>query len=443
MLVVAIAFLFVGFGLPFSLHESLEGLLDVFPPLRQLRAPGRMAWVFTYAINILVFYVLYQFIIKRLAEKHHWKGFAIAAVMLCVTVYEGVHLHLQINRHAVPSNAFDSRQLAANPEVAYLDEIMAEIDFNEYDYSALVSVPFYHVGSELYVTKSNASFRSVLESMTLAYHTGLPLMNSHLSRISKSESEKSLQFFASPLITRMIEEDIPFDQPLLFCFGKKKMKLSEEEKHLLDLGKVVYESDFLLLTRVYPVQMFENSYISVLHDFDRYKDSYKLTDGCYTATGDDFRHWSFDEHQTNEALAGGALEIHADSFSAFFDELIHAENLPYGNYELSFWFEHSDNRAQALIKKHTYDRHSLSFQDITEMRRGKATFDFFGNYMRVSVPLEIRKDDFVRFYFEAPPNIEKLYIDEMLIRQEGSSIFVEVEDEKWMWNNYPLYEPEP
>jgi len=436
LLFIGFLFLMIGMGIPFVLHDSLNGLLDMLTPLKQLRGWGRFTWVFTFSINLIMMFMLYQFVDNKLL--HKWKrfvGFSVAVLFLLFTGLEGTKLHAKAFEKQVSGNPFVSAQLKDDKLVHYVDEALASIDPK--DYSAIVPIPYFHWGSELFLTPSSSSFRAELEAFVFAYHSGLPMTACFTSRNSRQESINAFQFFSPPMIHKQISDDIPSNKPLLLFYSRHVPNSpSIDEKRLLKLGQVVHHSTMLILISVMPDEIWKSNG-SLIHSWmEEYKDSYKQ-EGNITFYGEEAPLYiSFDDEQTKTAMSGGAL--HSTSEKKYiFDQTRDAQKLDTGSYELSFWFENSSNRGQAHMVMETFDLNGdlLSKTDLWDAKR---TASFLGDWMRWQYVLKIRNDNTVKFYIEEPFNNPGWVVDEMLIKKEKNPVYVQAKNGTWFWNNYPL-----
>lgn len=437
LLIILTLFLLLAAALPFRLHESLEGLLDGFPPLRQLRAPGRMGWIFAIGINVLVFTLLYR-VIERQAGMRK-KGFiGIAIVLLGLTTYEGIELHRAATAKMILNNPFDREQLATNPEVSYLLEPLDALDFS--GYKAIIPLPYFHVGSELFLPESHAPFRSQLEAMVLSYHTGIPLTGSHLSRISRSESMASLQFFSDELLSKDIEPLLQ-EGPFLITYMGKGAKLTAHEKRLIAQSKVVFENDFIHLYEFRPDASWYRGNRKLRQDFDQFRSNYTQEDHLFYFSRRlfQFEHRRYDHRTETKGLSGGGLQLPTGVDHPFWRSSEHTNMLP-GIYNLSFWMECGDQRPQAQLVLVEIDQATGETKSIV-LKDAKRSFDFFGGWLRWSTRIQLKPNVETYLYFTGPNHLKRVVVDELLIIPDEVSMYNEIQPGLYLWNNYPLFEP--
>jgi hypothetical protein len=437
LLVVCLIFLLFGMGFPFNLHQSFESLLDIFPPIRQLRALGRFAWFFAVGMNVLAFYGLYHFVKNHLTAKWKWAGWSVAVVLFGLTSFEGIYLHIDAAENQTKENVFAPEKLAES-QIAYLAEPIDSVDFSKY--CAILPLPYYHIGSELFTPPTRGSFRIVLESVALSYYSGLPLMSSHLSRLSASETMATLQLFSSPILEKELQNHLQSDKPILVFYSKKGLQLHPAEKRILALGTTIYETDYAHFVEVWPADIWEMAAADFLDDFNVHREAYKQADSTWTypPTSQPWIYESYDDQQTEIALHNGALDIDAQADQYFFCQSSTCKELAPGKYMLSFWFECSINRSQAVLIREELHAESAAVISSEEFRKAGQTFDFHKGWKRYEIEIDYDPDENWHYRFEAPYNIEHLYIDNLLLIKKEQSVFIELDDGNWLWNGWPL-----
>jgi len=432
VLLIGIIFMILSMGYPFIIHNKI---IEFFSPVKQLRALGRLAWVFTYCINILMLYLFYHWINSRTTQIWKRVGYTVVVLLLSFTVYEGIKLHQWVFPKQVQSNPFINEKLDKDPVVGYLSEAIAAIDSERY--SAIVPIPYFHWGSELFLTASSSSYHAELEVFTFAYHTELPITACFTSRNSRKESIRALQFFAPEMIEKEIAEDIPPDLHLLLFYSKSvPLPTSKDELRLLDLGKVVYETEQIKLVEVIPERIWKTNNEEIISRFNDSINSYNCAGNIYYRHSEPPVYLSFDDHQQTTAISGGALEGEANTPLYIFDQQKDAPKIGLGKYELSFWIETSKNRAQAKLMLEIVDKDGKVIST-NHLWKAKKTSTYWKNWMRWSIPIEITKEHAVKLYVEQPYDQPGVFVDELMLLPQNSDVFVNTMN-GWFWNNYIL-----
>ena len=436
LFVSAVLFFILSIGFPFVFHPFFEKLLQLVKPLRQLRAFGRLAWMVVFCVNLVVFSLLYALITKRItSKKKQYLAYAIAVCLLLFTVYEGTYLHDQVSTHQQKGNVFTRAGLKKSHLIPYIDKALDQI--NTEKYAAIVPIPFFHVGSELFVTPSHTTYRAMLEVIAFAYHSNLPLTASYLSRLSVEESKKALQFFAPPMIKKEIAKDYNNKRPLLFFYSKSTPKPSAEELRLLDLGKKIYETDEIALVEVYPQQIWEQNNDKIFSWYQDYKDKYTQSGNLYYYGDNQPIHISFNHLDNTLGLEGAAFVDDGKEKKYFFDQLQGAKAFKVGSYELSFWMEASINRMQStLILEKINDQGEMIKEEA--LLEAKRSFTIDGNWVRWQQIIQLDSNYNIRLYMKQPTNYPGVFIHNLFFIPEKRSVFIQDGDKNWWWNNYPL-----
>jgi len=435
LMVIAVLFLILAMGIPFTLHPKLESLMDLFPPLKQIRALGRMSWMFTLCINVVLLFGWYRIISEGTRSKAiKYVGITASILFLGFTSWEGVNLHKEIVKEQVAANVFVWKKLEKDMEYGYIADAIDAIDPKQY--CAVVPIPYYHVGSEQFLSESHTSYRAMLESIALAYHTELPLTACYLSRISRSESIKSLQFFSPQFMAKSIEQDFHDDRPLLLIKSIFADNISPNEKRLIDVATKVYESDIIQLYALDQQDVWKTNGFGMKEMFNEFKADYKREGALHIYGDNQPVHIDFNSEENQQGITGSAY-ICSTEKGYFFDQSKDASNLQSGIYELSFWGETSENRTQANLILEEFDLNGklLSTQKLMEAKRSSG---YWKDWLRWSAKIEFKDDTRIKLRMEQPSNQPGFLLDELMLLPEKSSVFTIYSEELWLWNNYIL-----
>ena len=244
-------------GIP---YRQLPALLEFVPIIKQFRTSGRFDWPFYFVMMVIgasVFQALWDFG-KR--KKAITTVFVLAALM---NIAEGLPAHLDINTNIRDNrNTFNAKNLSAD-----MQELISQI--NPKDYQAIIALPFYHQGSENFSRPVTEPILST--SILISYHTGLPLMNANLTRLSIKESKNCIALIGPGRYKKEIEQDLVDSRPFLLlvcpnglnrhehdligkaqiliqkkviaCYVLNKERLFEQDKKVSYGQKYVYASD--------------------------------------------------------------------------------------------------------------------------------------------------------------------------------------------------------
>ena len=144
--------------------------------------------------------------------------FVLAALM---NIVEGLPAHLDINTNIRDNrNTFNAKYLSAD-----MQELISQI--NPKDYQAIIALPFYHQGSENF---SRPVTEPILtNSIMLSYHTGLPLVNANLTRLSIQESKNCIALIGPSKYKKDIEQDLVDTRPFLLVVSPFGLNRYEQD----------------------------------------------------------------------------------------------------------------------------------------------------------------------------------------------------------------------
>jgi len=244
ILLGAVVALFISFAYPFKWF--MEDLLKYTGPFKQFRAIGRFSWLFYYVINIIAFYLVWNFYKEK---KNLW-----SKIILIIAVLWGSY-DAYLNVRA-KSNTMNNRIVSLEdtqnslPENRWMKEIKTD------DYQAILTVPYFHVGSEVYWI--GHSSETIKNSFIVSWKTGLPLISVMLSRTSISQTLKSLAFYFEPLGSYQIIKEFPNKKDLLLLKQKNEI-LNENEQRFMSYASPIGDNESYRVYRL-PLDSIEKLY---------------------------------------------------------------------------------------------------------------------------------------------------------------------------------------
>ena len=211
----ALLLLLFAMGIP---YRQAPALLDLVPIIKQFRSSGRFDWPFYFVMMVIgasVFQALWDFGNRKKAIT---TVFVLAALM---NIVEGLPAHLDINTNIRDNrNTFNAKYLSAD-----MQELISQI--NPKDYQAIIALPFYHQGSENF---SRPVTEPILtNSIMLSYHTGLPLVNANLTRLSIQESKNCIALIGPSKYKKDIEQDLVDTRPFLLVVSPFGLNRYEQD----------------------------------------------------------------------------------------------------------------------------------------------------------------------------------------------------------------------
>ena len=223
------------FAIPFSL--GLKKLFNYMGPLKQLRAPGRFAWLFFYTINIVTFYLLWQY------YNRNKKIFA-TILLVFALLWASYDAYLNVkSQEKYISNSIAS--LDDKENVTKINKWYNKINFE--DYQAIIPLPYYHVGSENYWIGGGVP--SIKHSFIASMKTGLPLTSVMMGRTSMSQTIMNLQLVMEPYNSYDIMDLWLNNKPFLVLFAKEGM-LTLPERKIKNTAELLTYNDQLEIRKI-------------------------------------------------------------------------------------------------------------------------------------------------------------------------------------------------
>ncbi len=215
----------------------MEDFVEQLRFLTQFRAPGRFAWVTYYCFTLLAVMLLWQWHRSRSARR----GWFPAALIGLAMAAWGIDAWLFAR--AQPGDHFENPFPNLEEKFARLDSVL---DYN--DYQALWLLPTLQGWAKINFPEH---FLTEFNGLLLTTHSGLPLLNARLSRISVNEMLEGVELVSDPVIRKTRFENLPDDRPLLILTGTDA-PLSDHDRDLLGLSDTVFTASDYTLFRFDP-----------------------------------------------------------------------------------------------------------------------------------------------------------------------------------------------
>ena len=185
LMIASLLLLLLAFGWPFD--QGLEGLFWKTPVIRQFRAPSRFAWVLYFVLSTYLVVVLWNWQRAAADRGVRWIPRALLFIGLSLYGYEGWYVHRFIGEASVDSiNLFRYDQLT--------DDMQHMVDHAKGSNTVgLASLPYFHNGAEELMIPAHG--QGLLLGQMLAYHTGIPMLSSSLTRTGLEEVRSGIRAF--------------------------------------------------------------------------------------------------------------------------------------------------------------------------------------------------------------------------------------------------------
>lgn len=423
--------LLLAFGFPF--------ILGIFRPwlahaglLKQLRGIGRFAWVFYYVINIVVFYVIFQWI----THKKRWVKIAVPTLALGLLFYDACIMNTGRQSHYLN-------------RISALEDTHNRLPGNEWlrkidpaNYQAIIPLPYFHIGSEN-VWRFNGEEKLKNDVMVASLKTGLPLMAVSLSRTSLSQTFLNFAVTGEPYRPLEILKDFKNRKPLLVLVNEHSISKTETD-FLRKCHKLEETSSF----SVYEITLetLENISGDLLRNARAKLSSertYPVQGFLSTDSTNTFIYEDFEDRKSGKTFAGnGSLQTVPMNRSMLF-----SGNLPASkeqHYTLSFWTSDFTadlyprtmleiklfDSAGNLYKTHYYPFNK--FFRVLDHNWALIEVAFQAENAGDRIEASIRNS-----YFTGKQSV--IFIDELLIRPQSTSIYKQTKEKSGLWLNNRYY----
>lgn len=421
--------LIFSFGIPF-VFPGLRELPHKFGIIAQFRSIGRFAWVFFYVFNIIAFYALY-FQIQKI-RKRGWQSIAYVLLLGVLLSEGGIFLFdkIKIKLREEPSE----RTAFQKSDNAWIEKI------NLNDYQAIISVPFYHIGSEnIWINPYN---KEVHRSLWLSVQTGLPVTSSFMGRTSVGQIINQMELIGEPYRDPKILEDLPNQKDFIVFLNKNAFdNVGNRYDHLLKDLPLLHEDKevkvFRLSIEKIKARVLEHN--KSLRERYQKASLFKYQNIESTDSLRSFLYVSFDDQKASMTYQGtGAFERKGYQESILFDG-----HLPFQSnqesYSLSIWsYMQGDLNPKVKLSIEEYQAGSshIFYKDVYELNKyfrsvdeGWVLCEFLFKLGRPDSRIRIKAWN--RSLEDKP-----FFLDELQIKKKGTEIYLQEEGRLMIGNRW-------
>jgi hypothetical protein len=214
----------------FGYHNYLLKTLNLkISALNQFRAVCRFAWFFYYTLPLFILLAVFRTTGTRGTTLR-----CITGLYLVFNLFEA-HYYFTYDRPAF----WKSRNILNEKYLTETERSLIE-NIKGKQVQAILPLPLFHLGSELYDRAGGDN--SMIPSLFISYHTGLPVMGCWMSRTSMSETEAVIGILNKykrerPVLRKLSEKD-------MLVFRTKDPLLPDEER-LIAKAEFFYKNDSL------------------------------------------------------------------------------------------------------------------------------------------------------------------------------------------------------
>jgi hypothetical protein len=425
---VLASFMLLIFSMAIPFKWNLEWLLDIFSPLKQFRAPGRLAWPFYFSITILsaiYFYKLHRILrIKELTTL----GASIIVLVVCIWTAES-YSYLKATILPLKKNQTATALFGENGNY---NELLKNAGFSKKQFQAIMSIPYYQHGSEkLYIYGNNGS---LYEAEKASLNLKMPIVNGYVTRTSIDRSLKLIQLISSSMIHKEAVKDFPDQRPLLLIVSKEPgLVYRQGETDLIARATLIKEGDNFDVYSL-PLSAFDDTIPRVKNFIADHKDSFSDLNGYYTDGRKDVIIQHFDETQADHTLwSKGALYCK----NGFVD--LYNDTIPFATdsteYEFSIWL-YTNKKHNSYPWVNYWQTDSTGNMIEQKGAEGKVSVEVYENWVRLSLNfvLQNKKN---KVLFRLDGNKDQV-IDEMLVKPINTHVYIPPENGKFYFDGYAI-----
>lgn len=380
--------------------------------LLMFKASGRLGWALYFALTVTAV----VFIDRLFVRIPRWYVGLLFLLAIMAAWNAEINQYIRPNFSNIKHANFFDRQ----HETEML-EVLRKNRVNVEDYQAILSLPKMMTWSDKVM--SDINFGTQFYSLRLSLATGLPLVNSMLSRIGLQHTLDRVQMLSHPLVERSLPAIFPNQKDILLVMGTDAGPLKSGEQFLLDIAQQVAETPDFKLYRLRLADLQNNAAQQRAREI--------FLGGAYTAPA---IHLGFDEEASRPSFYGrGSHETTVP------EEQILDFHSPYDRDTMmvfSAW-----TYVDARLRYPGFWTLSVRDTADTEWLYGKIetrkTNDVQENWMRSEGRIRLPKGMrlIVTAQFDKP-----LLIDEVMLWPEGDSPLVLLPDsDSFLFENFKIW----
>ncbi|QDA59949.1 hypothetical protein [Hymenobacter jejuensis] len=426
------ALLILLFSMAWPFRWGLEGLVPYLGPIRQFRSLGRFAWIFYYIYSVYAAYALYQASRwLRLRQQPKW-GLALLTTGLLLWAAEGLFSagHKAYKIQHPQRGAGRMLPAAAAGSLTY-PKHLAETNSQSVDYQAIIPIPYYALGSEVFSIFHSDS--SSYESMRASLETGLPIAATMLSRTPLYQAQAIQQLLSHPAIDKPLLARLPDRRPFLLVVAANAPRDSAENA-LLARARILYRDSAVWLAELPLAQLEARE--KYLADFQQQASLVAYSGYWASEPAPQVVHRSFDAPDAALAFPNNVAPLLGTGAQAVRRGGLLLANQPItqpGLYEASVWAYVRTEKLPTLHMSLLEAAGAVADSSVVET---KYSTDILGDWVRLTARVQVRKPgQRLRVWVQG----RKVVIDEFELRPVAATIWRhEPTKGTLVRNNYPL-----
>ena len=408
-----VVFLFA-LAIPF---RQFPNLLELLPVFKQFRATGRFTWISYFVLTTYAAFITDKLFLKLLKLGGVY-GIFMLLVVFFINIWEALPYHeVTSEKVMAQTNLFNLKFVSHDYKGAF------KISKTK-DYQAIITLPLFYYGSESFAHPGNNDI--LQKSIVLSYHTGLPLVNANLTRISIPESRNIIQLVSPNYYFKPIKNDFSNHKPFII-FKHNSMALSPYEEIIYKKGKSLFKVDEFELLEISFDKLFSDDRNGALHEFKKQAKSLSQKSGFLISDSTSFLYYdNFDKLKSDTTYRGlgsfNSLKKGKQIYAEFSPNTFETEK----EYHISMWMFNGEQDALNLwfpliIEEH--DEKNDKWYKTEFLADMAETID--GNWSLVEGVFKITNPQSkITIFTEGNPNSKaNLHTDDLLIKEKGVEVY--------------------
>lgn len=215
----ALPVLILALGLPFAI-KPLDEFLPLLGPLRQFRGIGRFVFTVYFAFGLNLLWLIgnhYQ----RWQHSRKRGHVLFVATLSFLLLFEAANYQRGLLKSLLP-------------QFTNLD--IPELSMNASEFQCIYPLPYYHIGSELFRTKSNQAI--LRKSLELSLASGLPLNSVQMSRTSQGQTIQQFDLTTEINDVPHLLDQYSENKPILLVHTENETLSTAEQKLVAKASEV-------------------------------------------------------------------------------------------------------------------------------------------------------------------------------------------------------------
>ena len=426
-------------GFPFTFIPSTVPLIEHLGPVKQLRSSGRFIWITYFTFQIVIVYAIYYF--HEYLNNKHKLFIKWYFVLFCLLVFVegGAGLFWAGSKGKGVDNIYNPKLVKKLPEFQPLNEALNVI--HSEDYQAILTVPFFHIGSELLRHPASGISELMRHSMAFSVHSGLPLMSSCLGRISRDETIKAFQFYTKPIINKPIKYDISATKPFIILADHTANWTDEEKKLVAKARKVFTKNNILSLYELDLATAFKNENNSIFKYFFSNQDTFSNISADFYALDKN----SFCYYESFEKIGNTSKSYRGEKAFAIppgkKSEIFKSDQFPLPDHAdsilIRFWINNETNGADCRFRLKVFDLDDQLVDDIS-LTNAHTTFWHLDGWSMLQIPIMKDKHHNVELIAHTLSHHYPLIIDDLMVSPKQDTIYQKISPSQLRWNNVDI-----